>query len=175
MWSAGCIFFEMLTGSALFTGDKEISVLRNIMSLLGRPAWSQSEGIPAAESLKQCGSCVRKRHAYIACCRQCPHVPEWRGLVARVRVLSISPGGRSTCWWQILWFQSCRRACCSAYAALPVIWLLYLHTFRATSSSRPPSTACLLFCTNPLGDATGPASSLACAAATPSSPTTWSR
>lgn len=56
IWSAGCIFFEMLTGSALFTGDKEISVLRNIMSLLGRPSWPPSEGIPAAESLKQCGS-----------------------------------------------------------------------------------------------------------------------
>ena len=37
MWSVGCIFAEMLTGTVLFQGEKELDQIEKIYSIMGPP------------------------------------------------------------------------------------------------------------------------------------------
>ncbi|XP_031630776.1 cyclin-dependent kinase 3-like isoform X2 [Contarinia nasturtii] len=45
MWSIGCIFAEMFTGSGLFQGDSEVDQIRKIFSILGAPNEDQWPGV----------------------------------------------------------------------------------------------------------------------------------
>ena len=53
IWSARCIFYEMLSGIALFRGDSEINQLNVIFSIMGSPSediWSGVSSLPFFDS-----------------------------------------------------------------------------------------------------------------------------
>ncbi len=50
MWSVGCIFYELLTGKALFPGEDEASQYDKIFSIMGRPL---EDNMPGCTQLQQ--------------------------------------------------------------------------------------------------------------------------
>lgn len=45
VWALGCIFYEMLTGEPLFTGDNVFSVINQILKVLGSPSRGDYDGL----------------------------------------------------------------------------------------------------------------------------------
>ncbi|OHS97341.1 CMGC family protein kinase [Tritrichomonas foetus] len=53
VWSAGCIFAEMLTGEILFDGDSQLSIVIQILKVLGTPKeedWPEMNTIPYCQN-----------------------------------------------------------------------------------------------------------------------------
>lgn len=59
MWSIGCIFAEMVRGTALFQGDSEIDQLHKIFQVLGTP---KNEMWPGVEGLQYFSTVFPKWH-----------------------------------------------------------------------------------------------------------------
>jgi len=55
LWSAGCVFAELLTGKPLFDGHSEIEQIDKIFNLLGSPSglnWPSFDLLPLSKTLK---------------------------------------------------------------------------------------------------------------------------
>jgi len=63
LWSAGCVFAELLTGKTLFDGHSEIEQIDKLFNLLGSPTglnWPSFDSLPLSRTLKIPSNCPPK-------------------------------------------------------------------------------------------------------------------